>query len=154
MRRKILKTYPHLEELDNYALKIMELLMKTYPSWAALAQVGAYKDEKYLEVNVPAPFEPTLRDLIITTSDDDLTVHFDWYHAHFGRWYKTPSEAFDQACIFIDRILREDFIVGIKKVGGKWVSSGGYTPDMLHEIKAGEISYTRSWKGTYNRQFE
>ena len=154
MSRKILKSYPHLNELNNYSLKVIDLVTKAYPSWGVYAQVGEFKGEKYLEIKIPAPYKPTERDLVITTWSDDLTVYFDCYHAHFGRFYKTPKEAFEQAHIFIERILQEDFIAAIKMVDGRWTNAMGYTPSTLNEIKEGELSYTRSWCGTYNRNYE
>jgi hypothetical protein len=154
MSRKILKSYPHLDELNNYSLKVLDLVIKTYPSWGGFAQVGEFKGEKYLEIKIPAPYQPTERDLMITTWNDDLTISFDWFHAHYGRWFKTPKEAFEKAHIFIERILQEDFIVAIKMVDGSWAGSKGYTPSILHEIKEGEVSYIRSWRGTYNRDYE
>ena len=154
MSRKILKSYPHLDELNNYSLQVMSLVIKAYPSWGGYAQVGEFKGEKYLEIKIPTPYKPTERDLMITTPNNDLTIYFDWYHAHFGRRFTTPKEAFERAHIFIERILQENFIAAIKMVDGTLAGSGWYTPSTLHEIKEGEVSYTRSWRGTYNRNYE
>ncbi|HEX2909043.1 MAG TPA: hypothetical protein VHO69_19375 [Phototrophicaceae bacterium] len=104
MSRKILKTYPHLEELDNYALKIMNLVDKTYPAWAGYAQVGEFEGEKFLEIKIPGLYKSTGRELSITTANDDLTVYLNMYHVHFGRFFKTPEEAFEHAKVYIDGI--------------------------------------------------
>jgi hypothetical protein len=153
--QKLLMAYPHLEELDKYALKVMGLVEKVYPGWVGYAQVEEFEGYKYLEIKVPAPYKPTPRDLIINTYFSDLTVYFDHYHVHFGRWYQTPEEAFEQATICINRILQEDIIVAVKLRDGGMASAGGYTPHTMNEMmEADKWNYTRSWNGTYNRTYE
>jgi hypothetical protein len=152
--KKFLIAYPHLEELNKYSLKVLGLVEKVYPGWIGYAQVGEFEGQKYLEIKIPAPYEPTEHDLMITTLRNDLTVYFDYYHTHFGRWYATPEEAFEQASLYIKMILQEELIVAVKMVDGRQGGAGGYSPDKLAEIKEGEVSYTRSWRGTYNRNYE
>jgi hypothetical protein len=112
----------------------------------------SFKNKPHLVVRVPAPYRPSERDLIIST-ESLLIVHFDWSHTHFDYW-ETPEEVFEHARMFINDILNEKLIVGIKTLDGKPISSRILLAEALDEIQAGAVSYIRSWRGTYNRTYE
>lgn len=153
MSRKFFETYPHLEGLDNFSKFVALKLFLSFPQWVSYASVS--QRDQSLVVRVPAPVHPVERDLVIFTDGSRITVCFDWFHAHFYQYgQKTRLDQFTDAKHFIDAILKEEIVVGIKMQAGYWAGSVSYTPEMLKTIEPGEINYTRSWLGTFDRIYE
>ncbi|MEP7285416.1 MAG: hypothetical protein ABI947_06580 [Chloroflexota bacterium] len=63
---------------------MVERFLTAYPQWESyLGMVTDNYDRCFLNIKIPAPVNPTERDLIIASNGSSLVVHFDWHHTHF-----------------------------------------------------------------------
>ncbi len=155
MSRKFFETYPHLEGIDGFSVKAAKILFSIFPQWEGYAIAEAFNSQTYLAIKVPAPVRPTDHDLAINTAGDRITVYFDWYHAHF---YENERNSLRDACYqakeFVDLILDDKVIVVYKFKGGNWTTVMWIRPDMFDTLPLDKVTYTRSWRGTYDRNYE
>jgi hypothetical protein len=103
-----------------------------------------------LLVEVPSPVAD--RKLYITTDwDDEITVAFDMYHQHFLRLERSTEEVVALAGDFIDRLVQEEAVVGVKMENGEWKGSRLFVTEDLSKTEANEYTYFVSWLGTYDQ---
>ena len=150
-KSSIFTAYPQLNYMDKYSKQVAKRLFMKYPQWLPYAAVGHWQDADYLEVAIPAPVRPRERDLLISTYDERITIHFDWYHAHFGGWSGMPPQvAFAEAIYFLERILREEVVaVGIVQ-DGPGLGWGLFARTAIPTPPPGTTFYIRSWRGTFD----
>ena len=96
--------------MSPFSTRIREELLATFPVWESFAALETYKESHpYLVVTVPAPLEARIDfPLRISTWDEEVTVDFDHYHAHFDHW--SPEEGdgrHKSALLFIKAVLEE-----------------------------------------------
>lgn len=151
MGRSIFTAYPQLQSIDKYSKQIAARLFRKYPQWLPYASVVQGEDSVHLEVAVPAPVRPRERDLLISTYDEQITIHFDRCHAHFGGWSGIPPQvAFAEAVYFLERILREEVVaVGIVQ-DGPGLGWGLLARTAIPTPPPGTTFYIRSWRGTFD----
>ena len=142
--------------MSPFSARIREELLSTFPEWSQYAHEETYEGSTpYLVVTVPSPPEAnTELPLRISTWDEEVTVDFDYYHAHFDRWNPEQHDNRHQsALLFVRSILAE-------KIGAaSWWQ--GALCKLCSQIEAGEslepafkVLYSkvrvRSWHGTLN----
>ena len=150
--RSLFKSYPHLKPMDKYAKKVAQRLFKKYPLWLPYARIEEHDDQHYLVVAVEAPVNPSKQDLLISTYNHEITICFDRHHVHFDRFQTEVFEsAVQNAMNHISKILLEEYIVGVLIEDGKYKMARLYTPQTIERIKPNEISYMRSWLGTFDK---
>lgn len=142
--------------MGPFSLRIRDEVLASFPEWGSFAVEETYKgSEPYLVVAVPPPSaSKTDLPLRISTWDEEVTVDFDYYHAHFDRW--NPDEGDDRhksALLFVRAILEE-------QVGAiSWWQ--GDLCKVCSQHEPGEslqprfkVAYStvrvRSWRGTLN----
>jgi hypothetical protein len=153
MSRKFFKLFPDAKVCTKWQRRIVQHLLTIYPQWDSYVVVDTYKGEYSLSIKVPAPYHPTERDLMISTFGDRLTVHVDLYHAHFDTNERmTDQEILTEASDFVAQILAEQVVVCVRTEtlgAAMWLS-----PDMLATHWPNDwVGYTRSWRGTYNKNY-
>ena len=142
--------------LNDFSRRFSDALFRRHPGWRSYAATedGGSGEGGALVVRVPAP-NPAARPLLVTTHDDEVTVAFDHYHSHFGR-YSTDVEveAFGEALRFIGDILAERVKAVSWWSGATWrgsvaVEAGAAPgqPTWTHDFDAVRV---RSWAGTYD----
>jgi hypothetical protein len=154
--RKLLKAYPELAKIDLYSKNVAALFYKSRPHWLGYAAPEEYKGRIFLKIAIPMPNNPDDKGLIINTDSHRVTVFFYGYHAHFGGWRgMTAQDAFDGAMKYVDKLRREEYVVGCWVDEEYGVVSGRcYLTEDIETVQPGEISYIRSWLGTYDRNYE
>ena len=151
MSKQLYVAYPELKELDKYARAIAERLFKQYPQW--LSHMRIDPADNALVVELPAPVDAARGGMIIRTHEREVLVQFDKHKMRLAS-SGTPDQDFEAAIAFIDGLLCEDIVVGVKVANGERQDSRSYRAAELGTISAGDVSYTRSWLGTYNRSYE
>jgi hypothetical protein len=137
-----------IASLDIDSQRILELFVKTYPEWESCVALDTEDPSvAFIEVassrSVGAP-------LIVSFADGEITFMFDKYHKHFGWAEQTPEEVVADAKSFIDKFLKEEILVGVRMEGDDWQSSLTLTPDDINTQMPSDVTYTRSWLGTYD----
>lgn len=159
--------------LNPYSRRFAEVLFAAFPEWRAfmlddLPEIFTGDTEGSLIVRVPCPapaeWPPEHSWLLIDTSDEEIIISWDRFHAHFGNFSDVPeSTSFEQAISFLSRLVSEKFCIAIAKNGDKWAGSmtiqHGQAPDFLAgrrsiPLPAGSSVYSRSWRGTYDTKLE
>ncbi len=155
MAKRIYTEHPELKRLDKYSKKIAQKVYNMHPEWLLHSRVESHDDECFLAIYLQAPIHSSERDMIILTYGQKITVHFDLYHGHFGVFQETTiDEAFQEAVTFIEGIFREDIIVAIKMENGTWKGSSLLLATDVDTVQPSEVTYTRSWLGTYKQNYE
>ena len=111
--------------------------------------------DTYLVVTVPVngDTKETLP-LRISTWDEEITVDFDYYHAHFDRWDPEPGDSRHQSALLYVRELIAEHIAAASwwqdehlRLAAQWEPGTPLEPKF-------KIAYTRirvrSWRGTLN----
>jgi hypothetical protein len=151
MSKQLYVAYPELKELDKYARTIAERLFKTYPQWLNYMRIDP--TDQALVVELPPPVEAARGGLVIRTHNREVLVQFDKHPVRLAT-SGAPDHDFDAAIAFIDGLLCEDIVVGVKVANGERQDSRSYRVNEISGIAPGDVSYTRSWLGTYNRSYE
>lgn len=153
MANQLFKSYPHLKRMGKYSKQVAKLLFQQYPLWFPFSEVQHDDhDDYYFVVKINAPVNPSDMDLVFETRGERITVHFDRFHAHFGGWTgMTYKDAFDDAMIYLEKLFKEEYFVGIKMDEQGLVTGRGLTKEKLDSIDPNLLTYTRSWLGTYDR---
>lgn len=149
MKKWLLNAFPEFAALDHRQRQMADRLLRAFPQWEPYARLApdAHSQEMHFEIRVPAPVpREAALDLLISTERGELTVYFDEYHRHFARSSRLPlEESLDNAVAYIRAILNEEIVVG------RWIA---FLAVEIDTIQPGQTPYIRSWRGTYNRQFD
>jgi len=146
------------KQLDDHSQSFAQALFSAHPSWwnSARMEKSSGGNQMILVVTVEPP-ESSKGDhpLIIDTDNEEITVGFDAYHAHFD-WPNDPNEEYGNALRFVEAITEERVAVVSLWAGERWamsttldVSSG---ETALNNIPEGAtLKKIRSWNGRYSR---
>lgn len=143
------------EALDEFSRKFLEWLRQRRPELAEVAAV----DEQWTSLPNPLvirlhPPQADLPELEISSENEEVTLFYDRWHAHFGFWGDQPDEAgFQEALDSLDEILQERVAITVAMVADEWRGSHTWRPgEPLPEPPLGGMVYIRSWRGTFNRE--
>lgn len=162
-----------MEKLDDYSQSFAEVLFAAFPEWkqfASARKVNDADESGFLVVEVPAPAKGLItNDLILKNgdylwiySDGEITVGFDYHHAHFDNFdFQTEAKNFANAVEFVQSILDEKIcfvsVFSGNSFCGSTSASAGEKPDLSSWNwlnKWCQDVYVRSWRGTYNRKYD
>lgn len=93
-------------------------------------------------------------------SDGEITIGFDYYHAHFDNFdFQTEEQNFADAVEFIKSIIDEEVcfvaVFSGSSFCGSMSASSKESPDLSGWNwldKSCQDVYVRSWRGTFNRK--
>lgn len=160
-----------MDKLDDYSQRFAEVLFAAFPNWKEFFTVQSPMDsaeEGSLLVKVPAPAKgllpddllPDYKDFLTIDSEGEITIGFDYYHAHFDMFSDAnETEEFNQAVEFVQTIIKEKFCVVVVLDGNQWCGStgiiAGEKPDLSNfkNLNSSQDVYVRSWQGTYNQKY-
>ncbi|WP_027483484.1 hypothetical protein [Deinococcus pimensis] len=145
------------DPLAPHAVPFARLMFGAHPDWRPLAQER--EGGAAFELSVPSPADPDVQ-LWLSTEDDELTVGFADWHAHFG-WSDVPHEqSAREAFELIERLVTDAEGVqsfygdapGSTWLGSRLVSSTEGLLDGAEEYRARGVTFTRrrSWLGSLN----
>jgi hypothetical protein len=145
--------------MDTFSLILNEQLFATFPEWRALARKERAEDgSSCLVVSVPpAGAEVRHHGLLVCSSDEEVTVSFDFYHAHFYAMTGDDGHLGAPAALeFITQILSERVSVVSWWFDEEWRGSAqleaGATPQPPWWLVSGSFNRVRvrSWRGSFN----
>lgn len=139
-----------LEGLHDLSRSFAKALFAALPKLREHARAN----EGVLRIELePAPARPTCG-FWISTDDNEVTVGFGEYHAHF-EWPPTSGHVLDDPIEFARSILSDEFVVVDWTRDGDWkrsrVSRAGEEPD-LADLRPGDVVHVRSWSGAHDRE--
>lgn len=129
-------------------------LLSEFPEWRALvcAETDVY-GRPYFVVEVKAPKRANVEHgLLISTSNDEVTVSFDAFHSHFDDW----TGEFESALVFIKQLVTEQVAILSWWFDHQWHGSthiqAGAEPTLPSWAGAPSVNRirVRSWSGTFN----
>ncbi len=132
----------------------VDLLLSEFPEWRAL--VRAETDDSgrpYLVVEVKAPEPANVEHgLLISTSNDEITVAFDTFHSHFDDW----TGEFESALVFVKQLVTERVAVLSWWFDDQWHGSTHIEADAKPTLPSWAGAplvnrvRVRSWNGNFN----
>jgi hypothetical protein len=144
--------------MDSFTETVSAELFSRFPEWSQWSRLE--KDEAgrtYLRVDVPAlPEAEAISGLIVSTAEDEVTVQFDYYHAHYAFLFppSESDEAEDAALSLIGQLLSEEVAVVSWWQGDQWrgssLATAGEAPDNTEFVGSFNRVRMRSWRGTLN----
>jgi len=142
--------------MDDFSKSISEKFKETFPSWAKYCCEKQYEDTFVLEVKIPRPINDGVPFLALDTCDDEVTVSFDSYHAHFSDFGNEKS--FDDALNFINKIISEKYAMVSYSRGTNWCGSeliaSCNLPQDNSEYPYADTLVIRSWNGSFDQEIE
>ena len=144
--------------MDNFSVNASEVLFSEFPKWRGLARVERADDgAEFLIIEVAAPPEADAAfGLVIDTANEEITVGFDHYHAHFDSFVGDGEHFGTKAALeFIKQILSERVAVVSWWSDETWRGSAqteaGKAPSVPTWTAGGTNRVrVRSWRGTLN----
>ncbi len=142
--------YPDLKKLHDYSKSVALEIYADYPEWFPFASC----DGQHLVITVQSPHESNLRQLVINTNNNEITVSFvPYYHSHFDCWtceeYREYSFMMD-AKGFIQALLEESIVIYWTVEDDVHIYGGSILRTDLDDLEV-DWSYVVSWLGTFDR---
>lgn len=138
--------------LNEYSRRFLKFLEREAPELHRAMRPVIDKEGKYtgfLEAEMVAPDQSTAVPLRITTDDDEVTVSFDAFHAHFGS-EDSEEESFAKAIVLVRNIMTERVSVASWWKDEKWVGSrlveAGVSAERPPYVDSTAALRVRSWK--------
>ncbi len=141
-----------LAALNPYSQDAAQVLFAAFPNLKAYARVDDLEEVTpgSLLIEIPPDNPHTSDNLVITTDDDEISYYWDLWHDHLETHEIVP---------FLRELFAEDLAILVRLREGKWLGSSlDRRQEILIEFDeeqrtqaAGFSVYTRSWKGTYDR---
>ena len=146
---------PIYERMDELSQDFSRALFSAFPAWEQLAK--SVKDGKtgasYIEVDIEQ--EGTNRVLHLSTADDEITISFEQWHTHVGRFLGIDTkESVAMAMTILEGFVNEQTVVKISYVDGVWRESSLEHLVAPSEPKPHSTTEVFSWLGTYDETIE
>ena len=144
--------------MDDYSLAVAKELFAAFPQWQALARAEPADDGgSFLALEVAPPKQANVEypPLMIQTEDRQITVGFDYFHAHFAQWAGDGAHAGIQAALHFVRKMVEERIAVVswwldeQCCGGAFLEAGAAPEAPSWSTRYNQIR-VRSWRGTFN----
>lgn len=145
------------DQLNEFSQEFATTCFAIYPSWRELAVFNPA--EGTLLIEVPSPTHEQRKIRLYT--DDEITVEFDLWHAHYGWPDVNNEESFREALALADDFVAERVGVQVWLAGDDWRGSSliySDSTELLQQIPPDwdatgiTRTYRRSWKGTYDAE--
>jgi hypothetical protein len=145
--------------MDTFSLISNEQLFAAFPEWRALARwEQAENGSLYLIVRVLPPTSAQVHHgLLISTSNEEVSVSFDFYHSHFYELNGDEDHLETLVALeLINQILSEQVSVVSWWLDTEWHGSAllkaGALPEPPWWLDSGSFNRIRirSWYGSFN----
>ena len=155
MSRQLAKAIPDFKMLDKFSTTVAKRINQLRPMWMTHARVKTFLKQFYLRFDFEAPDHSVGCDvdLFLATYGQKLTVGFDHYHTHMDnyRGQQTFEERLSGALWWIDGVMNEEIFVRIQTEGDQYKLGWFGLMDKMDEYDLSDVTYIRSWRGTYSR---
>ena len=130
-------------------------MFSAFPNWKRLAKVvnNDKTGASYIEVDIPQ--EGTDRLLHLSTADNEITIAFEHWHTHVGRFLGIDTaKSVATGITIIESFVTEQAVVKVSHRDGVWIES-----NLEYRVAPGEpepYSTTEvfSWHRTYDQTIE
>lgn len=138
--------------MDEFSENIAKKFQSQFPQW--IEYCGEVNNEGTLifEAKIPSPGGGAFLEL--ETFNEEVTIYFDSYHAHFDNFGE--SEAYDDALVFFQKIVANEYAVVSYWRDSQW-SGSQLVP--ISELPTGNEEYPYanliricSWFGNYDNE--
>lgn len=135
---------------NSFSAQFAQELRTAFPRWALRIRADSSVTPGALILKVPSP-NPHLGPLLIGTQENEITIGFEEWHTHFGRWSGlTQERAIPEAIQFLREITEEQIVFLFSLEGGKRVAAEIIRTYELQGVEKSEDVEIRSWNGTYD----
>lgn len=127
-------------------------ILSAYPEWHSLATAVSTEGGDILRIVVPSPVANVEHPLTIDTSDQEITVTYDFHHGHYPTF--RDSGCREGAVSLLAPLLQEELAIASFWSENKWHGSTqfriGEPEDPLKMFGNTRIR-VRSWRGTFDK---
>ncbi len=152
------------DQLDAYSRQVATELFAEYPEWEKLLEVDVKGDQAFFKVVVQSPNKINSGELGITTEyNNEITIYFFGYHAHFISLRPSAAERGDALRLIRDFMDEELVLAKYGTFGIELISDGWRAGTLVHPSNVPDKNYefyyasqirVLSWRGTYDREFD
>lgn len=141
------------ENLEDFDRRIAEQIGFAFPDWIKQATVETDEyGETALVISISAPSERFAHPLQIDTFGGEVTVSFDWYHAHFTE-FSTGSQ--NTALELIQEVISEEKVVVSywrdHENCGSFLTHPKDIPSTNDEYPYANLVCIHSWSGSFDK---
>lgn len=137
------------EALDEFDRKVAQEVGTVFPDWLALATVEEIEGERAFVVSVEPPSQNVTYPLRVDTCGGEVTVSFEYYHAHF---YEFCDGTDQDAVSLIRQITSGKYAAVSYWRDDQWCGSAlleaSKLPSNNNEYPYANRIHLRSWTGT------
>jgi hypothetical protein len=143
----------NLDQLGDVAQTFARSILGTHPEWTLYARIERSGHTLSFVVEL-RPSRPDWPSVFIYADDDEITVAFDRWHAHFDTWAEiAEEEGPTDGRAVVEALLAEQLAVAVTMRGTEWAGSRTVQrSDSPPTPALGTHIYVRSWAGTLNSE--
>ena len=140
--------------MDDFSKDIELKFNLRFPEWKIFGQPADYEGVVIFEAKIPCPNGGEEDLLVVDTFNEEVTVSFDAYHAHFDDFGN--SDAYDDALELILQITSEEWAVVSYWLDEQWNGSSlvrvSDLPNSNSEYPAANRLKIKSWRGNFDKE--
>lgn len=143
------------ETLDEFDHKVAKAVAEAFPDWSGLATIEESDEERAFFLSVMPPSHNVTYPLRIDTFGGEVTVSFEYYHAHFDEF----ADGTDQDAVsFVRKIVSGQCAVVSYWRDDEWCGSllqdQGSIPTSNEEYPYANCIHIRSWTGAIDNDIK
>ncbi len=142
--------------MDDFPEKIAKKFRSQFPHWAAYCKERDHEGTVLFEVKIPFPNGNEDVFLELDTFNDEVTVYFDSYHAHFDDFGE--NDAYDDALVLVQKITSNEYVVVSYWRDSQWCGSELVAainlPTGNEEYPYANLVKICSWHGSYDNEIQ
>lgn len=143
------------ESLNEFSKKVARQILHEFPDWREFYSLEGESGSKYFLLQINPPTGSSEFPLSIDTSNDEVTVAYDHYHAHY---FDFISQDGNDAFSFIKKLLSDDTAIASYWRDDIWCASYmvsvGCLPSNNDEQPYANLIKIRSWSGLSNKDIK
>ncbi|MBH0000962.1 hypothetical protein I6E72_18600 [Pseudoalteromonas sp. NSLLW24] len=140
--------------MDEFSKEIELKFNSRFPKWKKFGRPTEYEGVTVFEAKVPCPSGKAEELLILDTFNEEVTVSFDAYHAHFDDFGN--NDAYDEALEFILQVTSEEWAIVSYWLDERWNGSSllkvTELPHDNSDYPAANIIKVKSWLGNFDKE--
>lgn len=140
--------------MDDFSEKIANRFRSQFPHWAEYSEEVDHEGNSIFAVKIPCPNSKGDAVLELDTFNDEVTVYFDSYHAHFDDFGK--NDAYEGALVLVQKIISNEYVIMSYWRDSQWCGSELIAainlPTGNEEYPYANLVKIFSWFGNYDNE--
>ena len=140
--------------MDDFSEKIANKFRSQFPQWAEYCEEVDHDGTSIFAVKIPCPNGKGNAVLELDTFNDEVTVYFDSYHAHFDNFGK--NDAYEGAVVLVQKIISNEYVIVSYWRDSQWCGSEfiavSNAPMGNEEYPYANLVKIISWFGNYDNE--